>query len=152
VPVGRPKQTIDDDKKEKALRATWQGMIRRCKDRRFPAYANYGARGIKVCPEWKLFRTFCRDMKASWFQGATIERKDNNGNYEPGNCRWATRKEQNRNSRHNRMWEFEGVIMCISEWAENIGISGSVVRSRLCRGYTEYEALFTPLGKRKAKA
>lgn len=72
-------------------------MLQRCNNPRDPAYANYGGRGIRVCRQWHLFTAFIVDMGEP--NGLTIERKDNSGNYEPGNCVWATRAAQNRNKR-----------------------------------------------------
>ena len=78
---------------------TWAGMIARCTNARDKYYADYGGRGITVCPQWRQsFATFFRDMGERPC-GLSIERMDNNGNYEPGNCKWATAAEQGRNKR-----------------------------------------------------
>lgn len=80
----------------------WQNMLQRCNDSCHPGYLNYGGRGIKVCDQWKDFRVFLEDM-GKRPEGLTIDRIDNDGNYEPGNCRWVTSQENCRNTRRSKL-------------------------------------------------
>jgi hypothetical protein len=81
---------------------SWQGMQARCFNGNTPGYANYGGRGITVCDRWRNFPEFLADM-GERPAGTAIERIDNDGNYEPGNCRWAPREEQQQNTRRTRL-------------------------------------------------
>jgi len=102
---------------------SWIDMKRRCNDPNNVGYKYYGARGIKVCDRWlNSFENFFTDMgkKPEKF---TLERKDFDGNYEPSNCIWVSKKEQQRNKRNNRLINYNGKIQCMSKWAEEIGVS-----------------------------
>ena len=81
---------------------TWIGMKTRCSNKNHIAYKNYGGRGIKVCERWLKFENFLEDM-GERPKGLTIDRENNDGNYEPGNCKWSTTKEQNRNGRRTKL-------------------------------------------------
>ena len=130
---------------------SWRSMRKRCTYKTDPEYRNYGGRGIEVCERWlNSFEAFLEDMGESP-EGYTIERDDPNGNYEPGNCRWATRLEQSRNRRVNRYVEYNNERLCLAEWGERIGLSGSAIGSRLDRGWSVEEALTKPRYARRNK-
>lgn len=83
---------------------SWHQMIQRCTNPNNKSYRNYGGRGIGVYREWRVFARFTRDMGKSYFPGATIERKNVNGNYEPGNCCWIPKSAQAKNRRPGSQW------------------------------------------------
>jgi len=110
---------------------SWQGMKSRCNDPNRQEYKHYGGRGIKICDRWeKDFVNFLADMGESP-KGMTIERIDNDKGYYPGNCKWATRKEQGRNQRTNRMITYSGETRCLSEWSEFLDINPVTLHCRL---------------------
>jgi hypothetical protein len=123
----------------------WIKMKRRCFAPDEHGYENYGARGIGVCEAWKHdFKKFFDDVGPRPTAKHTLERIDNNGHYEPGNVRWATRKEQQRNRRTNHLITFGGQTLCLAEWAERIGISSSAMNGRFRRGWTIEECVTVP--------
>jgi hypothetical protein len=112
-------------------RNSWRHMIRRCENPADKFYKDYGGRGIKVCDRWKDLKSFVADM-GDPPDGMTLDRwPDKNGNYEPGNCRWATPKQQAQNTRRNVMVSLEGESMCLSEAADRIGITRTTLFSRV---------------------
>ena len=130
------------------LYSTWQHMLRRCYSDYVPEYRYYGARGIRVCERWRVsFADFVKDMGPRPSALHSIDRyPDKNGNYEPGNCRWATKKEQSRNTRTNNIVEFGGRRMALAEAIEASGLRTSTVSMRLVRGWPVHAALSLPLG------
>lgn len=121
----------------------WRNMLRRCKN---PKYPNYGGRGITVCDRWKTFEGFFADMGSSYKDGLTIDRYPlNDGNYEPGNCRWATYAEQRRNCRSTHLLTFEGVTLCLTDWAKKVGVSPKLLECRINKhNWSAERALTTP--------
>lgn len=143
VPKGRPSHGLSHLPEFKV----WSAMKQRCDNPKSDVYENYGGRGIKYCSRWKDFESFLADMGQRPSKNYTLERKDNNGGYEPGNCVWATRKEQARNFRKNVLLEFNGQKKCISEWAEIYGLRHDTIASRLEKGMSVECAIITPVKK-----
>ena len=109
---------------------SWSGMKTRCLNKNNHAYKDYGGRGVMVCNEWLEFENFYKDM-GKRPKGLTLDRIDNDGNYCKENCRWATQKEQTRNTRRNRYIKFEDRNFSISQWAETLRIKPSTLWMRL---------------------
>lgn len=125
------------------LYRVWGSMIQRCHNPNDRAYKYYGARGIRVCDAWHDFAVFAADVGEPC--GLTLDRIDNNGNYEPGNVRWASRRQQSRNTRATRMYTHNGVSMSLDEWAEHVGMPRERLRSRIRRGWSLPRALTSQL-------
>lgn len=133
------------------LYQTWKSMIGRCTDQKDREWTNYGGRGITVCDEWTgnigLVR-FIQDMgerpSLTRPREFSIERRDNNSGYSLHNCKWATNTEQTRNSRQNVILTFRGESLCVTAWAERIGIGHHALRKRLKLGWSVERALTSP--------
>lgn len=128
-----------------AAHGVWEGMIQRCDNPNHLAYARYGGRGIRVCERWHEFAEFYADMYPKPFSSASLDRIDNNGDYCPENCRWATKKEQSRNRSDNRVLNYHGIERCVTEWAETLGMKVSALNERIRCGWTVEDALDTPV-------
>lgn len=131
----------------------WQAIKDRvfnplCKD-----YPNYGGRGIRVCERWTCKTegvvNFYTDMGPRPSPEHSIDRINNDGDYCPENCRWTTRKSQNRNQRSNHLLTYNGKTQCIAAWAEEIGIAFGALSLRIAKGWTTERALTTPPRKTK---
>jgi hypothetical protein len=121
---------------------TWRSMRGRCNDKNNNEFHRYGGRGIKICDQWNSFDCFVSDM-GERPAGTSIDRINNDGNYEPSNCRWATAKEQSRNKRSNRFIEIDGKRKSLAEWAECNGAAKSTtIRKRLLKNVIPEEAVF----------
>ncbi len=107
-------------------------MLYRCQNPRATKYEAYGGRGISVCPRWaESYQAFLDDMGRRPSDGHSIDRIDNDGNYEPGNCRWATRSEQSDNRRSTCLLTFEGRSQSMTRWAEEFGITRQTMKIRI---------------------
>jgi hypothetical protein len=112
----------------------WANMLTRCTNEKCNAYSRYGGRGITVCDDWRRFEGFLSDMGEAPAE-MSLDRKDNNAGYSRENCRWASRKQQGRNTRVNRLLKFEGITLPMSAWSEQLGIPQSTILNRLKRNW-----------------
>lgn len=121
---------------------TWQAMKRRCQKSYDPRYSYYGGRGIGVCDRWSdSYEAFLEDMGLPPNMECQIDRTDNDGNYEPGNCRWVSRSENARNKRNNRLITSRGKTQTLTEWASETGLKRETIARRLNSGSSPEEAL-----------
>ena len=124
---------------------TWRHMKYRCSDPACKKWAHYGGRGIKVCPQWMDFETFRKDVGPRPSPAHTLDRINNDGNYEPGNVRWATFVEQNNNRSNNKWIEFNGETLTMAQWSVKTGINSRVLHRRISRHKWDItRALTTP--------
>jgi hypothetical protein len=129
---------------------SWKGMRRRCNEPTNVAYHKYGGRGIGVCERWSSFALFLEDMGEAP-AGMTLDRIDNDGDYSPENCRWATYREQANNRRDNAAVTYRGETHTYAEWSRRVGICRHTLRKRIHAGWTPERALTTPSRKGRSK-
>jgi hypothetical protein len=142
---GCKKGNITHGESKTRLYNIWNNMKQRCQNPENTEYHRYGGRGISVCAAWGNYATF-RDWALShgYAPNLSIDRKDNNGNYEPDNCRWATARQQANNTRQNRLIELDGQSYSVSEWARRLGIKQSTISMRINKyGWSAEKALTT---------
>lgn len=128
------------DNSEHPLYPVFHGMRQRCNYDKHKDFHNYGGRGIKVCERWNDFWNFVSDM-GERPEGMTLDRIDNDGNYEPSNCRWATHEEQASNRSNNVRVIYKNKKTTIKKLANDFGINESTLRSRLLKGFSLDESL-----------
>ena len=109
----------------------WQDMIARCNYQKNISYSRYGAKGVKVCDEWRNFLNFYNDMKEGYFDDLTLDRIDSYGNYEKQNCRWATYQEQSENKKNTIYLTIDGDKKTLMEWSRISGQNPRLIRFRL---------------------
>lgn len=120
----------------------WSEIKRRCYNKNFHAYIDYGSRGITMCDEWKeSFEAFYRDMGPRPSPKYSIDRRDNNKGYSKDNCRWATRIEQNNNRRNTLYFEFDGEKKALADWCRELNVPYNAVYERIKRGMDFEDAL-----------
>jgi hypothetical protein len=122
----------------------WLGMFRRCYNTKDSNYPNYGGRGIRVCERWSSFSNFWADMDKRQ-AGKTLDRINNDGNYEPGNCRWATREQQANNMQTNHRITWNGETLTVAQWERRRGMKQHTLLQRLKAGWSVKQAFLTPV-------
>lgn len=129
----------------------WAGIKSRCNNPNDLGYRNYGGRGVTICQKWNdSFVAFNADvaMLAGYNDPSlSLDRINNDGNYEPSNVRWATNAQQRRNSRQNHMLTHKGKTQCLVDWAIECGLTHTLLSQRLKMGWELERALITPIGK-----
>lgn len=133
--------------------AAWTRMIRRCENPRHRAYPYYGGRGIRVCARWRAsYAAFLADMGRRPSPRHQLDRIDNEGHYEPGNVRWATREEQQRNTRATRWVVVHGERLALSDAVERYAVvQKKTVEQRLATGWNDHQAVTAPLHARRKR-
>lgn len=130
----------------------WCGIKERCYNPNEKAYKYYGGRGISMSQKWQdSFENFYTDMGPRPSENHSIDRINNDGNYEPSNCRWATDREQAQNQSTTRLMTYNGKTLTMTEWARTLNMSIQTLHSRLCRGWSDEKALSTPIIKPKKR-
>lgn len=136
----------DGGKNRKAEYAAWNQMIPRCCNPKSPNYHRYGGRGISVCSAWRSYEQFLGDVGRRPSVKHSLDRfPNNNGNYEPGNVRWATRQQQARNQRTTRFISALGLTLPMPEWAERQAIKATTIKSRIDLGWSADRAVSSPV-------
>lgn len=129
--------------------AAWKRMRQRCTNPANKRYSDWGGRGIKVCDRWQSFENFLTDMGPRP-PGTSLDRwPDNDGNYEPGNCRWATPAEQVKNRRNTIVVTLDGLPACLKDWCTSLNVNYQTAYMRIQRGMTPLEALILPVQERR---
>lgn len=132
------------------LYTIWARMRQRCRNPRYNRASSYYKKGVTVCEEWTDYLAFREWAYSNGYRdGLSIDRIDNDGNYCPENCRWATSKEQANNRSSNHRVAFNEEILTIREWAARLGIAESTLSSRLSRGWDVERALTTPVARKR---
>lgn len=130
--------------------SSWQNMLARCHNPNYRDYPRWGGRGIFVCDEWRnSFEKFWEDMKDTYAEGLSIDRKDNNGPYTKENCKWSTRIEQQNNRRNNNLITAFGRTQPLRMWSRETGVGWETIRARLRLGWTPEDAISQPATRKK---
>lgn len=127
----------------------WMHMKDRCLNPNNSDWSNYGGRGVTICPSWMSFAQFRDDMGPRPSREYSIDRIDNTQGYHKGNCRWATKKQQNRNRRSSRLETLNGVTKTLADWADHFGIAYGTMHSRMQRWGCLKKAISRPIRGQK---
>lgn len=139
--------SVVDYGKRKSEYSIWATMLQRCNNKNTEKYKFYGAKGTKVSPEWHLFENFIRDMGERPDASYSLDRINTKGDYEKGNCRWATKIVQANNTIRNNHLILNGVKLNVKEWSQKTGINASTIKNRLKTGWSIEQALTIPARK-----
>jgi len=124
--------------------STWRHMKNRCLNKNYPKYNHYGGKGVVVCERWlNSFEDFLNDMGERPV-GMTLDRINNDGNYEPDNCRWATNIQQLNNTSKNKYIMYKDQTLTLSEWSRVLGLNYELIKSRLLNGWSIEKTFTTP--------
>ncbi len=126
------------------LYSIWHQIVDRCTNPKCKHYKDYGGRGIALCKEWRENpSSFCEWAMANGYDDSlSIDRIDNNGNYQPSNCRWITLAKQQTNKRNNVLLTYNGKTQCIAEWIRELGLNKNRTYNRIKNGWTDVEEIF----------
>ena len=130
----------------------WKNMKARCFNPNHKDYPNWGGRGITVCDRWLNLDNFLADMGSRPTAKHSLDRIDNNGDYSPENCRWSTRVEQQNNTRYNRLITIGNDTRTIAQWENKMGYGRGVIYNRLEDGWSEFDAVMTPVRYKRKSA
>jgi Fic family protein len=131
------------------LYGIWRGIKRRCLNPNYHHFKDYGGRGITICEEWQNYEPFAKwAIENGYSENLTIDRIDNDGNYEPLNCRWVDVYVQNNNTSRNHFIEYQGGLYTIAELADMAGIKQNTLLYRLKRGWDIEKAIKQPIERR----
>ena len=123
----------------------WQQMKYRCFNPNHKRYSDWGGRGITVCDRWLNFKNFLADMGSRPTAKHSLDRIDNDGDYSSKNCKWSTKAEQQNNTRYNRLITIENDTRTIVQWAKEMGFGETIINKRLDMGWSEFDAVMTPV-------
>ena len=129
-------------------------MKNRCYNPKHKNYLNYNGKGISICDEWKNDFELFYDWSISngYKKGLSIDRVNNNGNYEPKNCRWVTKREQMWNTSKNKIIEYKNENRCLAEWCDILNLNYETIQSRFHRGWSIDKSFETPIRKKRPKS